>query len=81
MTWDLASAIVWTLQKAGSDDPNKMRAALESTAKAKAGVAFTQTPVIYHFSKDTHGGFPASQVAVAHSYGAKKWPGFYYAAK
>ena len=81
VTWDLASAIVWTLQKAGSDDPNKMRVALESTAKAKAGVAFTQTPVIYHFSKDTHGGFPASQVAVAHSYGAKKWPGFYYAAK
>ena len=81
VTWDLASAVVWALDKANSDDPAKMRAALESTAKAKAGVAFTQKPVVYHFSKDTHGGFPPSQVAVAHSYGHKKWPGFYYAAK
>jgi hypothetical protein len=81
VTWDLASAIVWALDKAGSDDPAKMRAALEGTAKATKGVAFTQKPVVYHFSKDTHGGFPPSQVAVAHSYGHKKWPGFYYAAK
>jgi branched-chain amino acid transport system substrate-binding protein len=77
VTWDLASAIVWALQKAKSDDPNKMRAALESTARAKAGVAFTQAPLVYHFSKDAHGGFPPSQVAVAHAYGDPKWPGFY----
>jgi branched-chain amino acid transport system substrate-binding protein len=80
VTWDLASAIVWSLQKAGSDDPNKMRAALESTARASAGIAFTSSPVIYHFSKDTHGGFPPSQVAVARSYGSAAWPGFYYSA-
>jgi branched-chain amino acid transport system substrate-binding protein len=81
VTWDLASAVVWALQRAGSDDPAKMRAALESTAKASAGVAFTSPSLVYHFSKDTHGGFPPSQVAVAHSYGSKQWPGFYYAAK
>jgi branched-chain amino acid transport system substrate-binding protein len=81
VTWDLASAIVWALQKAKSDDPVKMKAALESTGSATAGVAFTSKPVIYHFSPYTHGGFPPSQVAVAHSYGSAKWPGFYYVAK
>jgi branched-chain amino acid transport system substrate-binding protein len=80
VTWDLASAIVWTLRKAGSDDPARMRDVLESTARASAGVAFTARPVIYHFSKTTHGGFPPSQVTVAHAYGSPRWPSFYYAA-
>jgi branched-chain amino acid transport system substrate-binding protein len=80
VTWDLASAIVWALRKAGGDDPAKMRAALESTARASAGVAFTSKPVVYHFSSATHGGFPPSQVTVARAYGSPQWPGFYYAA-
>jgi branched-chain amino acid transport system substrate-binding protein len=78
--WDQVQSIVWALGKAGGEDPAKMRAAFESTAKASAGVRFTPNGIVYHFSNTQHCGYPPSQVSIAHLYGVPQWPGYYFAA-
>jgi branched-chain amino acid transport system substrate-binding protein len=79
--WNTPSAMVWAMQKSGNaDNPAKMKAALESTARASKGVAFVGPPLVFHFSKNLHSGYPPSQVALARLYGSPKWPGFYYGA-
>jgi len=79
--WNTPAGIVWGVRKARGADPAKMKAAFESTARATAGVAFVGRPLVYHFSKSYHSGYPPSQVALAHLYGNARWPGFYYGAK
>jgi branched-chain amino acid transport system substrate-binding protein len=79
--WNTPSGMVWAMQKSGNaDNPAKMKAALESTARANKGVAFVGPPLVFHFSKNLHSGYPPSQVALARLYGSPKWPGFYYGA-
>jgi branched-chain amino acid transport system substrate-binding protein len=79
--WDEVAAIAWSLKKAGGDDPKKMIAAFESTAKASAGIAFTPGGIVYHFSNAQHCGFPPSQIFIAHLYGIPQWPGYYFKAE
>ena len=76
--WDEVAGIVWSLKQAGGDDPKKMIAAFEKTAKASAGVTFTPGGIKYHFSNTLHVGFPPSQIYIAHLYGTPQWPGYYY---
>ena len=79
--WNTPAGMVWAIRKAGGVNPAKMKSALESTARATSGIAFVARPLVYHFSKSYHSGYPPSQVALAHLYGSPKWPGFYYGAK
>jgi branched-chain amino acid transport system substrate-binding protein len=79
VTWDLFQAIVYAIQKAGGDDPAKMRQALEKTA-ALGGVGFTSPKVKFKFSPTNHGGFPAEQVRLAKTLTSTEWPGLYPAA-
>jgi branched-chain amino acid transport system substrate-binding protein len=78
--WDQVAAMVWAIKTAGGEDPAKIRAAFEAHAKASAGIAFTPGGIVYHFSNTQHGGFPPSQVAIAHLYGVPQWPGYYFQA-
>jgi branched-chain amino acid transport system substrate-binding protein len=78
--WDETAAIVWALKNAG-DDPAKIKALFEKTAKASAGVAFTPGGIVYHFSNTQHCGFPPAQISIAHLYGTPQWPGYYYKAE
>jgi ABC-type branched-subunit amino acid transport system substrate-binding protein len=78
--WNTPAGMVWGITKAKGDNPAGMKTAFESTARAKAGVAFVAPPIVFHFSKSYHSGYPASQVALAHLFGNAKWPGFYFGA-
>jgi branched-chain amino acid transport system substrate-binding protein len=81
VSWDMANGIIWAIQQAGSDDPQKMRDALEKTGIGHNNrVGFTSNQVTYGFTKDWHGGYPPSGVKAARLYGSSDWPGFYYIA-
>jgi hypothetical protein len=77
-SWDGVEALLWAIEKSKSDEPAELRAALESTGED--GKSFADPSVRYRWSKDNHGGFPSSQVAVAHLYGDPEWPNFFYKA-
>jgi len=75
--WDNVAAMVWGLKQAG-EDPKKMIAAFEKTARASAGGRVTPRGIVYHFSNAQHCGVPPSQIYIAHLYGTPQWPGYYY---
>lgn len=79
VTFDLFQAIAYAIDKAGGDDPKKMRAELEKTADA-GGIPLVSASVKYKFSATSHGGFPADQVRLAKTVTNPDWPGFYPAA-
>ena len=65
--WDQVQSIVWALGKAGGEDPAKMRAAFESTAKASAGSVHAGG--IVYTSRTRTLRLSAGQVSMAHLYG------------
>jgi branched-chain amino acid transport system substrate-binding protein len=76
---DLADAIIYAVKTAGSDDPTKMRSALEAIG-ASGGIGFTSPAVKYSFSSTNHGGFPSAEVKLGILQPSAAWPGFYQAA-
>lgn len=74
--WDTANIIMWSIKKAGGDDPKKMRKALESTAKS-GGLVVSDKSVKWSFSPQDHGGFPANGIHLANLVGDPNYPGYF----
>jgi branched-chain amino acid transport system substrate-binding protein len=77
VNWDEAMAMVWAIEKAGGDDPAKIKQALEST-EASGGLKAISPDVAYKFSGTDHGGYPDDAVGLATLKSSKEWPGYYY---